>query len=77
MSSAERANLAAMLDLLVYEGVLLLWQQTPHDTYQVIAHDGELTTLTLEQAEMWAIGAFATFIAFVDQGRVEPRKPPR
>ncbi|WP_143591617.1 hypothetical protein [Thermoactinospora rubra] len=77
MPSTARDDLAAMLDVLVYENVLLLWSHGPHDTYVLVSHDGDTMNLTEDQAGMWALGAFAVFLAFVDQGRITPRMPGR
>lgn len=69
-----REYLAAMLDVLVHEGALLAWRRAPLDGYVILSHEGEVT-MTSAQAEMWAHGAFAVYLALVDQGRITPRLP--
>ncbi|MEU7852983.1 hypothetical protein [Nonomuraea sp. NPDC049141] len=75
MSAVGRDHLAAMLDVLVFENVLLVWRRAPFGRYEIVSRDGEETTLTLGQTEMWAHGAFAVYLALVDQGRITPRLP--
>lgn len=71
----DRERLAAMLDLLVYENVLLVWRRLPFGRYRLISRDGDETTLRALHAEQWATGAFAVYLALVDQGRINPRMP--
>ncbi|GAA4094883.1 hypothetical protein [Nonomuraea soli] len=73
MSCLEHENLAAMLDVLVYENVLLAWSLERPDGYEVVLHDGDSMMMTCEQVEMWVLGAFATYLAFIDHGRITPR----
>lgn len=73
MPCLEHENLAAMLDVLVYENVLLAWSSDGSDVYEIVLHDGESMTLTGRQVEMWVLGAFATYLAFIDHRRISPR----
>ncbi|WP_043614360.1 hypothetical protein [Nonomuraea candida] len=75
MSAAGREYLTAMLDVLVYENVLIAWRRAPLGGYLVVSHEGEEIRLTAQQAEMWARGAFAVYLALVDQRRIRPRIP--
>ncbi|SPL90303.1 unnamed protein product [[Actinomadura] parvosata subsp. kistnae] len=75
MSAAEREYLTAMLDVLVYESVLVAWRRVPVGEYMIVSHEGEEIRLTAQQAEMWARGAFAVYLALVDQRRIRPRIP--
>ncbi|MGW0808029.1 hypothetical protein [Nonomuraea sp. NPDC002799] len=74
MSAAGREYLTAMLDVLVYENVLIAWRQLPSG-YLIVSHEGEEIRLTAPQAEMWTQGAFAVYLALVDQRRITPRIP--
>jgi hypothetical protein len=73
MSCLEHENLAAMLDVLVYENVLLAWSVERSHVYEVVLHDGESMNMTGEQVEMWVLGAFATYLALIDHRRITPR----
>ncbi|MEV1177227.1 hypothetical protein [Nonomuraea sp. NPDC049784] len=75
MSAAGREYLTAMLDVLVYENVLVAWRRTSWGGYMIVSHEGEEIRLTTRQAEMWARGAFAVYLALVDQRRITPRIP--
>ncbi|GAA2881866.1 hypothetical protein [Nonomuraea rubra] len=75
MSAAGREYLTAMLDVLVYENVLIAWRRMPLGGYMIVSHEGEEIRLTAQQAEMWARGAFAVYLALVDQRRIRPRIP--
>lgn len=75
MPATDRQRLAAMLDLLVYENILLTWRRLPFGRYEIVSRDGDVTTLPGARAEMWAVGAFAVYLALVDQGRINPRMP--
>ncbi|UBU10874.1 hypothetical protein [Nonomuraea gerenzanensis] len=75
MSAAGREYLTAMLDVLVYENVLVAWRRMPLGGYMVVSHEGEEIRMTAQQAEMWARGAFAVYLALVDQRRINPRIP--
>ncbi|MBF8187846.1 hypothetical protein ITP53_19320 [Nonomuraea sp. K274] len=75
MSAAGRDYLTAMLDVLVYENVLVAWRRMPPGEYLVVSHEGEEFRLTTREAEMWAQGAFAVYLALVDQRRITPRIP--
>ncbi|MFG6191392.1 hypothetical protein [Nonomuraea sp. JJY05] len=76
MSATGRAYVTAMLDVLVYENVLVAWRRsTPWGGYLIVSHEGEEIRLTTRQAETWARGAFAVYLALVDQGRISPRIP--
>ncbi|WP_433431339.1 hypothetical protein [Nonomuraea sp. CA-141351] len=75
MSAAGREYLTAMLDVLVYENVLVAWRRIPWGGYMIVSHEGEEIRLTTRQAEMWARGAFAVYLALVDQRRITPRIP--
>ncbi|GAA2365826.1 hypothetical protein [Nonomuraea africana] len=74
MSTADGRSLAAMLDLLVYENVLVAWR-VRSGVYEIVLHDGEEIAMSRDQAAMWSLGAFEVFLAFVDQGRIIPRMP--
>jgi hypothetical protein len=41
----------------------------------IVSHEGEEIRLTAQEAEMWARGAFAVYLALVDQRRINPRIP--
>ncbi|GAA3601802.1 hypothetical protein GCM10022419_102630 [Nonomuraea rosea] len=75
MSAAGREYLTAMLDVLVYENVLVAWRRMPLGEYMIVSHEGEEISLSTQQAEMWARGAFAVYLALVDQRRIRPRIP--
>ncbi|WP_188187109.1 hypothetical protein [Nonomuraea sp. SYSU D8015] len=75
MSAARRHYLSAMLDMLVYENVLVAWRRTPLGGYMIVSHEGEEIRLTAQQAERWTQGAFAVYLALVDQRRITPRIP--
>ncbi|HEX4815182.1 MAG TPA: hypothetical protein VFV66_20765 [Nonomuraea sp.] len=75
MSAAGRQYLSAMLDVLVYEHVLVAWRRLPLGAYMIVSHEGEELRLTAQQAELWTQGAFAVYLALVDQGRITPRMP--
>ncbi|MEQ4725468.1 hypothetical protein [Nonomuraea sp. B19D2] len=75
MSAAGREYLNAMLDVLVYENVLVAWRRSPWRGYMILSHEGEEIRLTTRQAETWARGAFAVYLALVDQRRITPRIP--
>ncbi|RVX43297.1 hypothetical protein EDD27_5972 [Nonomuraea polychroma] len=75
MSAAGRRYLGAMLDVLVYENVLVAWRRMPLGGYVIVSHEGEEIRLTTRQADMWARGAFAVYLALVDQQRITPRIP--
>ncbi|MCK2217653.1 hypothetical protein MF672_028240 [Actinomadura sp. ATCC 31491] len=75
MSAAGRDYLDAMLDVLVYENVLVAWRRTPLGGYLIVSHEGEEIRLTTPQAETWAQGAFAVYLALVDARRITPRIP--
>ncbi len=75
MPPPDRESLAAMLDVLVYENVLVAWRRRPFGRYELISRDGAEILLTTAHAEMWAVGAFAVYLALVDQGRISPRMP--
>ncbi|MFB9202788.1 hypothetical protein ACIBIZ_44525 [Nonomuraea spiralis] len=75
MSAAGGEYLTAMLDVLVYENVLVAWRRVPPGGYMIVTHEGEEVRLTAQQAGMWAQGAFAVYLALVDQGRITPRIP--
>ncbi|MER7369420.1 hypothetical protein ACI2LC_01185 [Nonomuraea wenchangensis] len=75
MSAAGRQNLDAMLDVLVYENVLVAWRRAPLGGYLIVSHEGEEIRLTAQQADMWSRGAFAVYLALVDARRISPRIP--
>jgi hypothetical protein len=75
VSAAGREYLTAMLDVLVYENVLIAWRRMPLGGYMIISHEGEEIRLTAQQADMWSRGAFAVYLALVDQRRIRPRIP--
>ncbi|MFB4281511.1 MULTISPECIES: hypothetical protein [unclassified Nonomuraea] len=75
MSAAGREYLTAMLDVLVYENVLVAWRRMPLGGYMIVSHEGEEIRLTAQQAAMWTQGAFAVYLALVDQRRIRPRIP--
>ncbi|MEV0380795.1 hypothetical protein [Nonomuraea sp. NPDC050643] len=75
MSAAGREYLTAMLDVLVYENVLVAWRRAPLRGYMIVSHEGEEIRLTARQAETWTRGAFAVYLAMVDQRRINPRIP--
>ncbi|MEV0620790.1 hypothetical protein AB0I81_46220 [Nonomuraea sp. NPDC050404] len=75
MSAAGREYLTAMLDVLVYENVLIAWRRMPLGGYMIVSHEGEEIRLTAQQADMWSRGAFAVYLALVDQRRIRPRIP--
>ncbi|MFD9939802.1 hypothetical protein ACFWYW_04120 [Nonomuraea sp. NPDC059023] len=75
MPAPNRENLAAMLDVLVYENVLIAWRRLSFGRYEIVSRDGEEIILSTAHAEMWAVGAFAVYLALVDQGRISPRMP--
>lgn len=75
MSAAGREYLTAMLDVLVYENILVAWRRMPLGEYLIVSHEGEEIRLTAQQADMWARGAFAVYLAMVDQRRITPRIP--
>ncbi|NUO98939.1 MAG: hypothetical protein HOW59_13520 [Nonomuraea sp.] len=75
MPAARGEYLTAMLDVLVYENVLVAWRRVPHGGYLIVSHEGEEIRLSEQQAEMWAQGAFAVYLALVDQRRINPRIP--
>ncbi|WP_344887330.1 hypothetical protein [Nonomuraea antimicrobica] len=64
-----------MLDVLVYENILLAWQRMPLGDYLIVSHEGEEIRLTAQQADLWTRGAFAVYLALVDQRRISPRIP--
>lgn len=72
---AGREYLAAMLDVLVYENVLVAWRRVTLGGYEIVTHEGEELKLSAGQVEQWAQGAFAVYLALVDQGRISPRLP--
>ncbi|MFF0860387.1 hypothetical protein ACFYUV_01435 [Nonomuraea sp. NPDC003560] len=74
MSATGGEYLTAMLDVLVYENVLVAWRRAPGG-YLIVTHEGEEVRLTAQQAGMWAQGAFAVYLALVDQRRITPRIP--
>ncbi|MEV4576975.1 hypothetical protein AB0K16_27400 [Nonomuraea jabiensis] len=41
----------------------------------IVSHEGEEIRMTARQAETWTRGAFAVYLALVDQGRITPRIP--
>ncbi|MEV5897638.1 hypothetical protein [Nonomuraea fuscirosea] len=75
MPAAGREYLTAMLDVLVYENLLLAWRRMPLGGYMIVSHEGEEIRLTAQQADMWTRGAFAVYLALVDQRRIRPRIP--
>jgi hypothetical protein len=75
VSAAGREYLTAMLDVLVYENVLVAWRHTSLGGYLIVSHEGEEIRLSGQQAEMWTQGAFAVYLALVDQRRITPRVP--
>ncbi|MFC5822787.1 hypothetical protein [Nonomuraea insulae] len=75
MSAAGREYLTAMLDVLVYENILVAWRRMPLGEYMIVSHEGEEIRLTAQQADMWTRGAFAVYLALVDQRRITPRIP--
>jgi hypothetical protein len=75
VSAARRQYLGAMLDVLVYENVLIAWRRMPLGGYMVVSHEGEEIRMSARQAEMWARGAFAVYLSLVDQRRITPRIP--
>ncbi|GAA3693228.1 hypothetical protein GCM10022224_068470 [Nonomuraea antimicrobica] len=75
MSAARHEYLTAMLDVLVYENILLAWQRMPLGDYLIVSHEGEEIRLTAQQADLWTRGAFAVYLALVDQRRISPRIP--
>ncbi|MFC4112217.1 hypothetical protein [Nonomuraea zeae] len=75
MSAAGREYLTAMLDVLVYENVLVAWRRMPLGGYLIVSHEGEEISLSTQQADMWTRGAFAVYLALVDQRRIRPRIP--
>ncbi|MFG1942690.1 hypothetical protein [Nonomuraea sp. NPDC048826] len=75
MFATGREYLTGMLDVLVHEGMLAAWRRAPLDGYVIRTHEGEEITMTSAQAEMWTHGAFAVYLALVDQGRISPRLP--
>jgi hypothetical protein len=75
VSAAGREYLTAMLDVLVYENVLVAWRRMPLGEYMIVSHEGEEIRLTAPQAEMWTQGAFAVYLALVDHRRISPRIP--
>jgi hypothetical protein len=77
VSASGREYLSAMLDLLVYENVLVAWKPLPLNGYMIVSHEGEEISLTAQQADMWTRGAFAVYLALVDQRRISPRIPGR
>jgi hypothetical protein len=70
-----REYLTGMLDVLVYEGMLLGWRRAPLDGYVIVSHEEEEVTLTTAQAQLWIQGAFSAYLSLVDQGRISPRMP--
>ena len=70
-----REYLAAMLDVLVYENVLIAWRRVPLGGYEIVTNEGEELKLSSGQAEAWTQGAFAVYLALVDHGRISPRLP--
>lgn len=75
MFATGREYLTGMLDVLVHEGMLAGWRREPPNGYVIRTHEGEEVTLTPSQAAMWTHGAFAVYLALVDQGRISPRLP--
>jgi hypothetical protein len=75
VSAARGEYLTAMLDVLVYENVLVAWRRMPLGEYLIVSHEGEEISLTAQQADMWTRGAFAVYLALVDQCRIRPRIP--
>ncbi|MEV4803290.1 hypothetical protein AB0K18_25080 [Nonomuraea sp. NPDC049421] len=75
MSASGRDYLTAMLDVLVYENVLVAWRRLPSGCYMLVSHEGEEIRLTPQQADAWTRGAFAVYLALVDQRRISPRIP--
>ncbi|GAA4505188.1 MULTISPECIES: hypothetical protein [Nonomuraea] len=75
MFATGREYLTGMLDVLVHEGMLAEWRRESPDGYVLRTHEGEEVTLTSSQAAMWTHGAFAAYLALVDQGRISPRLP--
>ncbi|MEU8357467.1 hypothetical protein AB0C27_15765 [Nonomuraea sp. NPDC048882] len=75
MPAAGREYLTAMLDVLVYENLLVAWRRMPLGGYMIVSHEGEEIRLTAQQADMWTRGAFAVYLALVDQRRIRPRIP--
>jgi hypothetical protein len=75
VSAAGREYLTAMLDVLVYENILVAWRRMPLGGYLIVSHEGEEIGLTAQQAETWTQGAFAVYLALVDQRRISPRIP--
>ncbi|MFC7583227.1 hypothetical protein ACFQYP_05105 [Nonomuraea antimicrobica] len=45
-----------MLDVLVYENILLAWQRMPLGDYLIVSHEGEEIRLTAQQADLWTRG---------------------
>ncbi|NUR93158.1 MAG: hypothetical protein HOY71_54560 [Nonomuraea sp.] len=71
-----REYLTAMLDVLVYENVLVAWRRVPFGGgYELLTHEGEELRLSAGHTELWAQGAFAVYLALVDQRRISPRLP--
>ncbi|MBO3749386.1 hypothetical protein J5X84_25185 [Streptosporangiaceae bacterium NEAU-GS5] len=75
MSFADREHLAATLDLLVYENVMVAWSERPLRGYEIVLHDGEVLNLGHRQAAVWVSGASAVYLALIDQQRIKPRLP--
>src|SRR5262245_35965658 len=75
VSATGRDYLGAMLDVLVYENVLVAWRRMPLGGYLIVSHEGEEIRLTAQQADMWTRGAFSVYLALVDQRRISPRIP--
>lgn len=75
MFATGREYLTGMLDVLVHEEMLAAWRRAPSDGYVIRTHEGEEIELTSAQAAMWTHGAFAVYLALVDQGRISPRVP--
>ncbi|MEW9549577.1 hypothetical protein [Nonomuraea sp. NPDC050783] len=75
MSAAGRRYPDAMLDVLVYENVLVAWRRTPLGGYLIVSHEGEEIRLTAHHADVWTRGAFAVYLALVDARRITPRIP--
>jgi len=75
MSFADREHLAATLDLLVYENVIVAWSVRPLRGYEIVLSDGEVLNLGRRRAAVWVLGASSVYLALIDQQRIRPRLP--
>lgn len=74
MPFRARNRVAAQLDLMVYEDVIVAW--CAHwFSYEILLPSGEVINPTRTQTAMWVDGAMAVYLSMIKKERLKPRIP--